>query len=176
MLHPTHALQHARYPSTKRCALCQPTRGSPVSWFYGMDSHLCLTIEKRVFFTLFNFFLKGILFSFLFLNRCYRNLNFLQRSPEGRPGMSDVHPQTPSTGLRHPSFTEEGAGKRCSECGPSLVWNLRAAIESPFLTHYCRTASTSTLWSLRYSELRNCESRGGRPGLPSLISLRFLWT
>ena len=21
-----------------------------------------------------------------------------------------------------------------------------------------------------------CESRGGRPGLPSLISLRFLWT
>ena len=25
--------------------------------------------------------------------------------------------QTPSTGLRHPSFKEEGAGKRCSECG-----------------------------------------------------------
>ena len=25
--------------------------------------------------------------------------------------------QTPSTGLRHPSFLEEGAGKRCSECG-----------------------------------------------------------
>ena len=26
------------------------------------------------------------------------------------------HSQTPSTGLRHP-FLEEGAGKRCSECG-----------------------------------------------------------
>ena len=28
------------------------------------------------------------------------------------------------------------------------------------------------------TELRSCvsESRGGRPGLPSLISLRFLWT
>ena len=25
-------------------------------------------------------------------------------------------PQTPSTGLRHLSFKEEGAGKRCSEC------------------------------------------------------------
>ena len=24
--------------------------------------------------------------------------------------------QTPSIGLRHPSFKEEGAGKRCSEC------------------------------------------------------------
>ena len=31
--------------------------------------------------------------------------------------------QTPSTGLRHPSFLplEEGAGKRCSECGQYLV-------------------------------------------------------
>ena len=29
------------------------------------------------------------------------------------------------------------------------------------------------LWA-RAQEL--CESRGGRPGLPSLISLRFLWT
>ena len=28
--------------------------------------------------------------------------------------------------------------------------------------------------SLRAQEL--CESRGGRPGLPSLINLRFLWT
>ena len=28
--------------------------------------------------------------------------------------------------------------------------------------------------ALRTQEL--CESRGGRPGLPSLISLRFLWT
>ena len=30
------------------------------------------------------------------------------------------------------------------------------------------------LGRLRAQEL--CESRGGRPGLPSLISLRFLWT
>ena len=29
-------------------------------------------------------------------------------------------------------------------------------------------------YGLRAQEL--CESRGGRPGLPSLISLRFLWT
>ena len=28
--------------------------------------------------------------------------------------------QTPSTGLRHPSFVE-GAGKRCSECGGSFL-------------------------------------------------------
>ena len=28
----------------------------------------------------------------------------------------DEYGQTPSTGLRHPSL-EEGAGKRCSECG-----------------------------------------------------------
>ena len=30
---------------------------------------------------------------------------------------SQAFRQTPSTGLRHPSFKEEGAGKRCSECG-----------------------------------------------------------
>ena len=30
------------------------------------------------------------------------------------------------------------------------------------------------LFEFRAQEL--CESRGGRPGLPSLISLRFLWT
>ena len=29
---------------------------------------------------------------------------------------SEREGQTPSTGLRHPSFKEEGAGKRCSEC------------------------------------------------------------
>ena len=29
-------------------------------------------------------------------------------------------------------------------------------------------------WFFRGQEL--CESRGGRSGLPSLISLRFLWT
>ena len=29
--------------------------------------------------------------------------------------------QTPSTGLRHPSFKEEGVGKRCSECGDLLA-------------------------------------------------------
>ena len=33
-------------------------------------------------------------------------------------------------------------------------------------------------WALYRSELAQelCESRGGHPGLPSLISLRFLWT
>ena len=36
----------------------------------------------------------------------------------GREGRGSVaRKQTPSTGLRHPSL-EEGAGKRCSECGP----------------------------------------------------------
>ena len=29
---------------------------------------------------------------------------------------SHTHTHTPSTGLRHPSFREKGAGKRCSEC------------------------------------------------------------
>ena len=32
----------------------------------------------------------------------------------------------------------------------------------------------TTAWYSRAQEL--CESGGGRPGLPSLISLRFLWT
>ena len=32
-----------------------------------------------------------------------------------------VRAQTPSTGLRHPSL-DEGAGKRCSECGTGQVW------------------------------------------------------
>ena len=32
---------------------------------------------------------------------------------------------------------------------------------------------SDTLTGFRVQEL--CESRGGRPGLPSLISLRFLW-
>ena len=32
---------------------------------------------------------------------------------------SVVTDQILSTGLRHPSFNEEGAGKRCSECGDS---------------------------------------------------------
>ena len=31
--------------------------------------------------------------------------------------------QTPSTGLRHPSFKEEGAGKRCSECAASRLFS-----------------------------------------------------
>ena len=29
---------------------------------------------------------------------------------------ANIVSETPSTGLRHPSFKEEGAGKRCSEC------------------------------------------------------------
>ena len=33
---------------------------------------------------------------------------------------------------------------------------------------------TEGVMDVRAQEL--CESRGGRPGLPSLISLRFLWT
>ena len=32
----------------------------------------------------------------------------------------DARQQTPSPGLRHPSL-EEGAGKRCSECGAPVV-------------------------------------------------------
>ena len=36
------------------------------------------------------------------------------------------------------------------------------------------TKQTQQLSRYRAQEL--CESRGGRPGLPSLINLRFLWT
>ena len=38
-------------------------------------------------------------------------------------GESDSHGhcQTPSPGLRHSPFKEEGAGKRCSECGSLQV-------------------------------------------------------
>ena len=32
------------------------------------------------------------------------------------------------------------------------------------------------LFPAQYRVQELCESRGGRPGLPSLISLRFLWT
>ena len=38
----------------------------------------------------------------------------------------------------------------------------------------CIKATNKHGYSLRAQEL--CESRGGRPGLPSLINLRFLWT
>ena len=38
----------------------------------------------------------------------------------------------------------------------------------------CIKATNKDGYSLRAQEL--CESRGGRPGLPSLINLRFLWT
>ena len=34
---------------------------------------------------------------------------------------ADDRYQTASTGLRHPSFKEEGAGKRCSECASGPV-------------------------------------------------------
>ena len=34
---------------------------------------------------------------------------------------SEMNSQTPSTGLRHPSSLEEGAGKRCSECDELVV-------------------------------------------------------
>ena len=39
-------------------------------------------------------------------------------------------PHTPSTGLRHLSFKEEGAGKRCSECAPSIVKKVRTGSKS----------------------------------------------
>ena len=35
----------------------------------------------------------------------------------------------------------------------------------------------SMIWTTRSSRVQElCESRGGRPGRPSLINLRFLWT
>ena len=41
-----------------------------------------------------------------------------------RPNMTERASQTPSTGLPHPSFKEEGAGKRCSECEGLLLFLL----------------------------------------------------
>ena len=38
----------------------------------------------------------------------------------------------------------------------------------------CSNPGRTLTGGYRAEEL--CESRGGRPGLPSLISLRFLWT
>ena len=50
-------------------------------------------------------------------------------------------------------------------------------------TTKARMLSWAAEWLRRWFEKRRelraqelCESRGGRPGLPSLISLRFLWT
>ena len=43
--------------------------------------------------------------------------------------------------------------------------------EVPLLT---ALSSATSRVDLRVREL--CESRGGRPGLPSLINLQFLWT
>ena len=40
---------------------------------------------------------------------------------------------------------------------------------------HCNTEQYNHLYTQELSELV-CESRGGRPGLPSLINLRFLWT
>ena len=41
-----------------------------------------------------------------------------------RPNMTEKASQTPSTGLRHPSFKEKGAGKRCSEYEGLLLFLL----------------------------------------------------
>ena len=56
----------------------------------------------------------------------------------------------------------------------SLLKSLAAPITSsaPPLSADARSDSVGV--SHRVQEL--CESRGGRPGLPSLINLRFLWT
>ena len=45
---------------------------------------------------------------------------------------------------------------------------------------YCAVGSIIILQCLGFKSalraLELCESRGGRPGLPSLINLQFLWT
>ena len=35
---------------------------------------------------------------------------------------------------------------------------------------------TADITETQYRDQELCESRGGRPGLPSLINLQFLWT
>ena len=59
--------------------------------------------------------------------------------------------QTPSCGLRHPSL-EEGAGKRCSECGSDLYTELSVQFNSVMLK-YSRKASL-LFWALLIRTLR----------------------
>ena len=47
--------------------------------------------------------------------------------------LSQLSVQTPSTGLRHPSFNEEGAGKRCSECAFSAD-SVTVSVQPPCAT------------------------------------------
>ena len=55
---------------------------------------------------------------------CVLNIFYYPAATTHTPSLEDLSPQpntlgitqTPSTGLQHPSL-EEGAGKRCSECG-----------------------------------------------------------
>ena len=85
--------------------------------------------------------------------------------------------QTPSSGLRHPSF-----GGRCRKvmlgvwCTPTSQSSLSGTPSIKLYRAWRRhgKGTHSLHGPLRAQEL--CESRGGRPGLPSLISLRFLWT
>ena len=63
----------------------------------------------------------------------------------------DVWPQIPSTGLRHPSL-EEGAGKRCSECGlaqASMYVTAETTSHGPpvnTLTRVCNRCPRLTGW------------------------------
>ena len=60
-------------------------------------------------------------------------------------------------------------------CGLLQDVHLRFHISDVALRPTTETVSTIRDWGvLRVQEL--CESRGGRPGLPVLISLMFLWT
>ena len=44
------------------------------------------------------------------------------------------------------------------------------------LSSYRQTLKGAQVHAVQFRAQELCESRSGRPGLPSLISLRFLWT
>ena len=83
----------------------------------------------------------------------------------------------------------DGADTEIRICMDSLPWRRNFSRRDPRPFDHESVAlslSLPSLWKdlyklegldlgfVRAQEL--CESRGGRPGLPSLISLRFLWT
>ena len=92
------------------------------------------------------------------------------------------------------SFAENRDKTNTTDCiTTSLLSVLSKLLESRIHKHlvtYLETRDLSAIWrhenlSIHFSRASTvntrrvqelCESRGGRPGLPSLISLQFLWT
>ena len=74
---------------------------------------------------------------------------------QGPKGLGRSHKQTPRTGLRHPSFKEEGAGKRYSECEGKVPESDTRSVRAEFKTknESCRYAKNQICWKCAFSDV-----------------------